>query len=166
MPESELKFKLFEVYTSKIEQRVDIISLFAKDDKEFEQITKPRELTLSLKTKIRTNDNFEGMLLCDMDIEGENENKTISIHCIVTGVFIVKDVKLIMSNEDQKFSLTKATSAIVYPYLRELITDITRRLPLNKSIKLPPHYELPKPKGNKAAKESDPNTTPKDSEAE
>lgn len=137
--------RLFDVFVSHIEQHFDVISIFANSDDEFEK-KKDNNFTLTLKTRIRAQDNFADMLLCEMSVEGKNKNSEMTLNCVITGVFMVKDVLSLMSNEDDEYALTKATAEIVYPYMRELVIDTTKRLPIDQIIKLPSHYELPKPK--------------------
>lgn len=151
MSSSKLKIRLFDVFVSQIEQHFDVVSIFANTAEEHEK-KKDSNFKVTLKTRIRTQDNFVDMLLCDMSIEGKNNDNDMTLNCVITGVFKVKDVLSLMSNEDDQYALTKATAEIVYPYMRELVMDTTKRLPIDQIIKLPSHYELPKPQKSAKSK--------------
>lgn len=140
----ELEKDIFfvDAFTSKCENSIDILLLFS-NIKERKDRDKDREMLVNLRTRIRATPKFEGMLLCDMKVDGKSNDECISIDCTVTGVFYVPNVDECLADNEKKLQLTKATSAIVYPYLREQIADITKRLPLEKQIKLPPRFVLP-----------------------
>ena len=154
MSDLEIDYQAIEFFVSKVDVKVDVLAFFANKDGKKEKIVQQRDLTISLESKISAPDNFENMLLCEVHMKGHAEDGIISFSGIVTGVFFVKNLSTILGNETSKDLLSKQTSRDVFPYMRELVADIGRRLPITNIIRIPASFEMEISSSSPKAKKS------------
>lgn len=124
-----------ESFVSKIDVSVNVPNLFDDDNKK-------ETLTFEISMTARNEEKFENMFLCDCHMKGGTEDKTISIDCSVTGVFYVKNLHTIMEDPEKRTALSSSASKIVYPYLRELVLDVSKRLPSQMILRLKPEHDF------------------------
>ena len=73
---------------------------------------------------------------CVVTVESASDSDAIRLKCSYTGSFAVDAGAAVKS--DEHITISAACTAKIFPYIRELIADVTRRLPLAAPIILDP----------------------------
>ena len=129
---SKINFKLIDVFTSSININVDVkkIASFLNEQSE----TKVTVLFFISSSIIKKSDNN---VLFDFKIEGKAEDKRFNFSGIITGLFEFPNQ---LSSNNKRKTLQPILSQLareLWPYVRELAVDISKRLPSEMIIRLP-----------------------------
>lgn len=96
-----------------------------------------QDLGLSFKISMHTPKKFKDMFICRFAVDGLTADGLISLSAIVAGVFYVKDIKIILSNEKFAGMVQDRVLEDVYPYAKNLLSNIVQYLPGDQFIHLP-----------------------------
>ena len=78
-----------------------------------------------------------GYVECVVTAESTSDSDAVRLGCSYTGGFNVPENTDIITGESQ-LRISAACTAKIFPYIKELIADVTRRLPLTSPIQLSP----------------------------
>ena len=127
----KIEYQIIDFLTSNVIIKLDIKKFFNTSDGN-------TETSLSIKTEVSAGipQDSSDIVLLDFTIIGETEDKKLAFSGTITGIFKVTDLSSYKKNSKMKELIT-TISHEVWPYVRELATDIGRRLPSTNTLRLP-----------------------------
>ena len=139
MNKNNIKYRLIDVFYEEAKFNVNVLHFFTNDTTEEEVAGK---FTVSTHPHFEIIDQFEGMLLCKIEFNGKTFDDSISCSSVVTGVYFVENLNSIIKNKEDKAFLFNNVQKEVYPYVRELLLDMSKRFPISNMIKIPPTLQI------------------------
>ncbi|MBQ7608353.1 MAG: protein-export chaperone SecB [Desulfovibrionaceae bacterium] len=133
--DNESIYRLVDVFTSTINLNVDVKKIAAFSKEQLETI-----LSISLFVSASVLKNPANHVTLDFEIEGKTKDERFNFSGIITGLFKLRDQ--LSNNEDAQIPqpLLSQLACEVWPYVRELASDISIKLPSQMMIRLPVNF--------------------------
>ena len=128
--------QLLEVYTSHIDVDVDVKKILSLPDNSESSI----ELSVTLAASVIREPTE--LIVLDFGLNGISKDTSFSFSGTITGVFKIH--RPIPQKEDTQAlqSIFSNLAPDIWPYVRELATDIGKRLPSQTVLRLPVSFSI------------------------